>query len=174
VWDTVVPVEALSDEAPEPAVERKLHRTIEQVTRQIPELGYNTAIAAMMEYLNEVRSGGRQARRGEVEPLIPLIAPFCPHLAEELWARLGHETSIFEGAKWPGYDPALLVDENIELAVQVNGKLRTSLSLPRGTGEATALAAAQQDPKVARFLEGDATLRRVIYVQDRLLNLVVS
>jgi leucyl-tRNA synthetase len=173
LWDTVVPVEALSTEPPEAAVERKLHRTIEQVTRQIPELGYNTSIAAMMEYLNEVRAGGRTARRGEVEPLIPLLAPFCPHLAEELWARLGHSESIFEGANWPGYDPALLIDEDIQLAVQVNGKLRATLAVPRGTDEATALATAQQEPNVARFLEG-ATLRRVIHVQDRLLNLVVS
>jgi leucyl-tRNA synthetase len=173
LWDTVVPVEALSSEPPEAAVERKLHRTIEQVTRQIPELGYNTAIAAMMEYLNEVRAGGRTARRREVEPLIPLLAPFCPHLAEELWARFGHTASIFEGANWPTYDPALLIDETIELAIQVNGKLRASLSLPRGTDEATALAQARQEPNVARFLEG-ATLRRVIHVQDRLLNLVVS
>ena len=173
LWDTVVPVEALSTEPAEPAVERKLHRTIEQVTRQIPELGYNTAIAAMMEYLNEVRAGGRTARRAEVEPLIPLLAPFCPHLAEELWQRLGYTESIFEGGTWPSYDPALLIDEDIQLAVQVNGKLRATLTLPRETDEATALAAAQQDANVARFLEG-GTLRRVIHVKDRLLNLVVT
>jgi leucyl-tRNA synthetase len=173
LWDTVVPVETLSDEAPDPAVERKLHRTIEQVTRQIPELGYNTSIAAMMEYLNAVRAGGRQARRGEVEALVPLIAPFCPHMAEELWSRLGREGSIFDGAAWPDFDPALCIEDTVTVAVQVNGKVRGTLELPRGTGQDEALAAARAEENVARFLDG-AELRRVIHVQDRLLNLVVA
>jgi len=174
LWDTVVPVTELSDEAPEPEVERKLHRTIEQVTRQIPELGYNTSIAAMMEYLNAVRAGGRTARRGEVEPLIPLIAPFCPHLAEELWSRLGHTESIFNGATWPTFDPALCIDDAVTVAVQVNGKVRGTLSLPRGASEAEALQAARAEPNVARFLGENAEMRRIIYVQDRLLNLVLQ
>jgi leucyl-tRNA synthetase len=173
LWDTVVPVEALLEGPPDPAVERKLHRTIEQVTRQLPELGYNTSIAAMMEYLNTVRAGGRQARRAEVEPLVPLLAPFCPHLAEELWERLGHEGSIFDGPSWPAFDPALCIEDTVTVAVQVNGKVRATLELPRGASEATALAAARSEENVVRFL-GDAEPRRVIYVQDRLLNLVAS
>jgi leucyl-tRNA synthetase len=173
LWDTVVPVEDLSGEAPDPAVERKLHRTIEQVTRQLPELGYNTSIAAMMEYLNAVRAGGRQARRGEVEALVPMIAPFCPHLAEELWARLGNQGSIFSGANWPSFDPALCIEDTVTVAVQVNGKVRATLELPRGSSEADALAAARAEENVTRFLDG-AELRRIIYVQDRLLNLVAT
>ena len=81
--------------AADPDVERKLHQTIRQVTRQIPELSYNTCIAAMMEYLNAVRAGGRSATRGEIEPLVVMIAPFAPHMAEELWERLGHEQRHF-------------------------------------------------------------------------------
>ncbi|TVP43531.1 MAG: leucine--tRNA ligase [Gemmatimonadales bacterium] len=173
LWDTVVPVEELSGEAPDPAVERKLHRTIAQVTRQLPELGYNTSIAALMEYLNAVRAGGRQARRGEVEALVPMIAPFCPHLAEELWARLGNRGSIFSGANWPGFDPALCIEDTVTVAVQVNGKVRATLELPRGSSEDDALAAARAEENVTRFLEG-AELRRIIYVQDRLLNLVAT
>jgi len=154
-------------------VERKLHQTIRQVTQQVPELGYNTSIAAMMEYLNAVRSGGRQAVRAEVEPLVVMVAPFCPHIAEELWSRLGHEGSVFDGANWPEFDAAKAVEEQVTLAVQVNGKLRGTVELARGASEDQAMALARAEPNVNRHLEGVA-LRRVIYVPDRLLNLVVG
>jgi leucyl-tRNA synthetase len=173
VWETVVPVEALADGEPEPEVDRKLHQTIEQLTRQMPELGFNTSIAAMMEYLNVVRSGGRQARRSEVEPLVVLLAPFCPHIAEELWERLGHTGSIFEGARWPAWDPARTVEDTHTLAVQVNGKVRGTVQVSSNTSEDEALALARDEPNVARYL-ADGELRRVIYVPDRLLNLVIG
>ena len=173
LWETVVPVEALDDGDPDPEVERKLHQTIRQVTQQVPELGYNTSIAAMMEYLNAVRSGGRQAVRAEVEPLVVMVAPFCPHIAEELWSRLGHERSVFDGANWPEFDAAKAVEEQVTLAVQVNGKLRGTVELARGASEDQAMALARAEPNVNRHLEGVA-LRRVIYVPDRLLNLVVG
>jgi leucyl-tRNA synthetase len=172
LWETIVPVEELGMGAPDPAVERKLHQTIAQVTAQLPELGYNTSIAAMMEYLNTVRTGGRKAVRAEVEPLVVLVAPFCPHIAEELWSRLGHEGSIFDGAHWPSFDLEKAKEDTITLAVQVNGKVRGTVPLPAGASEEAALAAARAEPNVARHLE-DAELRRVIYVPDRLLNLVV-
>ncbi|MEX1257930.1 MAG: leucine--tRNA ligase [Gemmatimonadota bacterium] len=173
LWETVVPVEELGSGTPDPTVERKLHQTIAQVTEQLPELGYNTSIAAMMEYLNVVRAGGRKAVRAEVEPLVPMIAPFAPHIAEELWERLGHQAGLFEGASWPGFDPEKAKENTITLAVQVNGKVRGTVPLPVGASEEAALAAARAEPNVARHLE-DAELRRVIYVPDRLLNLVVA
>jgi leucyl-tRNA synthetase len=173
LWETVVPTEALEDGTPDPDVERKLHQTIAQVTGQLPELGYNTSIAAMMEYLNAVRAGGRKASRGEVEPLVVMIAPFCPHLAEELWSRLGNTGSVFDGANWPGFDPDKLKEDSVDLAVQVNGKMRGTVSLSAGASEEEALAAARAEPNVARHLDG-TTIRRVIHVPDRLLNLVVS
>ena len=173
LWEAVVPTNQLRDEPPDPEVERKLHKTIEQVTNQIPELQLNTAVAAMMEYLNVVRAGGRTAARSEVEPLVIMIAPFCPHLAEELWARLGHDESIFEGAHWPSFDPEKTIDHTITLAIQVNGKVRGTIEIPAGTPEEEAVSQAREEPNVARYLEM-AELRRVIYVQDRLLNLVVG
>ncbi len=173
LWETVVPVDELADGPPDPLVERKLHRTIRQVSSQIPELQFNTAIAAMMEYLNAVRQGGRKASSSEVKPLVVMLAPFCPHIAEELWERLGEEGSIFDAACWPAFDPEKTIEAEVTLAVQVNGKVRGTVRVPAGSSEADALAWAKGEANVARYLEG-AQLRRVIYVQDRLLNLVVS
>jgi leucyl-tRNA synthetase len=170
LWDTV---QACQDGEPDPEVERKVHATIKQCTEQIPELGYNTSIAAMMECLNAIRSGGRTAARAEVEPLVCLVAPFAPHVAEELWERLGHEESIFAGARWPSWEESKLVRETVEVAVQVNGKLRGTVEVERGAEEDAVAAAARAEENVARHLEG-ATERRVIVVQDRLVNFVVG
>ena len=162
-----------NDAEADPDVERKLHQTIRQVTQQLPELGYNTCIAAMMEYLNMVRAGGRAAAKAEVEALVVLVAPFAPHLAEELWERLGHEESVFAGANWPSYDEAKTRETSVELAVQVNGKLRATVRGPAGIDQEAAEELARSDENVARYLE-DATVRRVIYVPDRLVNFVVE
>jgi leucyl-tRNA synthetase len=170
LWDSV---ENREERPLDAAVERKLHATIEKVTRDLEELSYNTAIAAMMEYLNLVRAGGRRPERAAVEPLVLLLAPFAPHLAEELWERLGREGSVFEGARWPEHDPRLAVAESVELVVQVNGRVRSRLAMPRGTDEASARAAALGDEGVRRWIEG-REVRKVVFVPDRLLNLVVS
>jgi leucyl-tRNA synthetase len=173
IWETVVPADSLGDGPPDGAVGRKLHQTIAQLTRQLPELGYNTSIAALMEYLNVVRSGGRRAARSEVEPLVVMLAPFCPHVAEELWAELGHSGSIFDEARWPEFDPEAAKADLVTLAIQVNGKVRGTVEVPPGAPEEAALTLARAEPNVARHLEG-AELRRVVYVPDRLLNLVVK
>jgi leucyl-tRNA synthetase len=159
--------------AANPDVERKLHQTIRQISRQMPELGYNTSIAAMMEYLNVVRAGGRTAARAEIEPLVVMIAPFAPHMAEDLWERLGHDDGIFEGANWPTHDEAKTRETSVKLAVQVNGKLRATVEGPAGMDQNAAEAAARSDENVARYLDG-GTLQRVIYVPNRLLNFVVE
>jgi leucyl-tRNA synthetase len=173
LWDTAADPDALTDVPADPEVDRKLHQTIDQVTRQLPELGYNTSIAAMMEYLNVVRAGGRAAARAEVEPLVVMVAPFCPHIAEELWSRLGHEESIFQGANWPAFDAGRAMAVKATLAVQVNGKVRGTIEVAPGISEEEALRLAREEPNVARHLDGQ-TIRRVIYVPDRLLNLVVG
>ena len=171
LWDSVVFRE--DGAAPDPEVERKLHRTIEQVTEQLAELQYNTAIAALMEYLNAVRAGGRKAARAEVEPLIVMIAPFCPHVAEELWEQLGHAESIFEGANWPTWDEAKARADWVPIAVQVNGKLRGTVTADRGAPREAVEELARSDENVARYLDG-AEVRRVVYVPERLVNFVVS
>jgi leucyl-tRNA synthetase len=171
LWDTVS--EAQPGTQLDAQVERKLHKTIKQATQQIPELGYNTAIAAMMEYLNAVRAAGRSVSTAEVEPLVVMVAPFAPHLAEELWERLGHSESIFSGNNWPSFDEAKTTDDVVEIGVQVNGKLRGKISGPPDMTQEQAETLARAQDNVARHLDG-AELRRVIFVPKRLLNFVVA
>jgi leucyl-tRNA synthetase len=159
-----------SDGEPEEDVMRKLHQTIRKVSDDIPRLSYNTAIAAMMEYINVVRKGERTPHREEVMPLITLVSPFAPHIAEELWEQTGGSGSIFDSA-WPTFDPALAADDMIELVVQVNGKVRSRVMVPRDIGEKDAVIAALEDQAVAKFVTGAP--KKVIFVPGRLLNLVV-
>jgi leucyl-tRNA synthetase len=156
--------------APDAAVMRKLHQTIRKVTDDIPKLGYNTAIASMMEYMNALRAGERTVHRAEVEPLVPLVAPFAPHLAEELWERLGHTGSVFDGT-WPAFDAALAAEEEIELAVQVNGKTRGTVRVAKAVTQEQAVAAAMREESIAKFVTG--TPRKIVFVPGRLVNIVV-
>ncbi|HEX4683663.1 MAG TPA: leucine--tRNA ligase, partial [Gemmatimonadaceae bacterium] len=168
LWSSVA--EATTTGAPDQGVLRKLHQTIRKVSDDIPALSYNTAIAAMMEYINVVRRNERTAHRAEVEPLVQLVAPFAPHVAEELWERLGHDASVFD-AGWPAYDPSLATEDLITIAVQVNGKTRGTIQIPNGAGQDAALAAARAEQSIAKFITGEP--RKVIFVPARLLNLVV-
>ncbi|HEX4600122.1 MAG TPA: leucine--tRNA ligase [Gemmatimonadales bacterium] len=153
------------------AVARKLHQTIRKVTADTEGLDFNTAIAAMMEYINLVRDEGGVVGPEAVEPLLVMLAPYAPHLAEELWAALGHGESIF-GARWPGYDAQLAAAGDVEIVVQVNGKVRGRVTVSRGATEAHVLERALQDESVRKFADGN-TVRKTIYVPDRLLNLVL-
>jgi leucyl-tRNA synthetase len=162
--------DAVRDGSPDPDVIRKLHRTIKKVGEDSANLGYNTAIAAMMEYMNAVRRGERVAHRAEVEPLVQLVAPYAPHLAEECWEALGHQGSVFD-AGWPAFDAAQLVDDEVELVVQVNGKLRGKLRVAVDVTQDTAMAQAMADEAIAKFVVG--TPKKVIFVPKRLLNIVV-
>jgi leucyl-tRNA synthetase len=149
---------------------RKLHQTIKKVGEDTARLSYNTAIAAMMEYMNVLRRGERSPHRGEVEPLVQLVSPFAPHIAEELWEKFGHSKSVFDSG-WPPFDPALAVDEQIEMPVQVNGKVRGKIMVSPQVTQDEALSLALAEPSIAKFVTGDP--RKVIFVPGRLLNLVV-
>ena len=170
LWDTAL---TATEGTPDPDVERKVHQTVKQVTEQVPELGYNTSIAAMMECLNAIRSGGRQATRTEVEPLITMIAPFAPHLAEELWEHLGHKESIFEGSNWPSFDESKIIESQVSVAVQVNGKLRGTINVPQDAAEDDVIITAREEDNVARYLDG-VEERRIVHVPGRLVNFVVG
>jgi leucyl-tRNA synthetase len=133
-------------------------------------LGYNTAIAAMMEYMNVLRRGERVPHRDEVAALVQLAAPYAPHVAEECWEALGHTTSVFD-AGWPSFDPAMLVDDEVDLVVQVNGKMRGKLRVAVDATQEQVLAMALADATVAKFVTEEP--KKVIFVPKRLLNLVV-
>jgi leucyl-tRNA synthetase len=163
-------IEARHERAPDGDVLRKLHQTIRKVGDDVPRLSYNTAIAAMMEYINVVRYNERTAHVREVEPLVQLVSPFAPHIAEELWERLGHTESVFD-AGWPRYDAALAAEDLVEMAVQVNGKTRGRIPVTRDVNEQDAVAAALAVPAIAKFVTGP--IKKVIFVRGRLLNIVV-
>jgi leucyl-tRNA synthetase len=153
-----------------PEVARKLHQTIQKVTADTEGLDYNTAIAAMMEYVNLVREQGAGSRQA-VEPLLIMLASYAPHVAEELWSSLGHERSIFT-ATWPAFDERLAAAGDVEVVVQVNGKVRGRVTVSRGASEAEVVARAMQDESVRKFVDGKP-VRKTVYVQDRLVNFVV-
>ena len=151
-------------------VQRKLHQTIRKVGEDIPKLSYNTAIAAMMEYMNSMRSGERKPHVDEVRPLVQMVSPFAPHIAEELWSLLGNTTSVFEGG-WPSHDPAMLVETTVTMAVQVNGKTRGTITVAKDASQEDAMAAAMAEPGIAKFVTGPP--RKIVFVPGRMLNLVV-
>jgi len=153
-----------------PAAEQKLHRTIRKVSADTEALQYNTAIAAMMEYVNELREQGAGGRE-LVTPLVIMLAPYAPHIAEELWEVLGGKGSVLE-QRWPDYDERLASAGDVEIAIQVNGKLRSRLVVPRGMAEKEVVERVLADEAVRKFVDGQP-LKKVIYVQDRLVNLVV-
>ncbi len=152
-------------------VRTKWHQTIRKVTEDIESLHYNTAIAAMMELVNVLREHS-QAPRPVVRDLVVLLAPFAPHFAEECWQRLGETPSVFGGV-WPVHDPAALVEDEVEVVIQVNGKTRSRVTVARDAGEDAVVRAALDDHTIQRFVEGQS-VRKKILVPNRLLNLVVG
>jgi leucyl-tRNA synthetase len=151
-------------------VTRKLHQTIRKVGEDIARLSYNTAIASMMEYMNTMRAGERTPRFEEVRPLVQMVSPFAPHIAEELWQVLGESGSVSDGG-WPSYDPSLVIDDRVTMAVQVNGKTRGTISVTKTATQEDAVAAALAEPPIAKFVTGP--MKRVIFVPGRLINLIV-
>ena len=153
------------------ALLRKLHRAIHAVGEAIDGLQFNKSVAALYELTSAIEKAGPSATRDEaIRNLLLLVAPGAPHLAEEAWAKRG-ETGMIADSPWPTHDPALLVDETVTLAIQVNGKLRDTITVERGMASDQVEALALASPKVAAQLAGAAP-RKVIVVPDRLVNIV--
>jgi leucyl-tRNA synthetase len=150
---------------------RALHQTIAKVTDDIEGLRFNTAISALMELVNAAYKWPT-VPRAVAEPFVLLLAPLAPHLAEELWQRLGHAESLAYAA-WPSADPAYLRADVIEIPVQVNGKVRGKIQVPAEAGESEVIDIARADRNVGKHLAGQ-TVKRAIYVRGRIVNFVVG
>ncbi len=158
-------------DAADPDLERLLHKTIAKVEADLRRFALNTAIAQMIVWVNEAQKAP-SVGRDQVARFLLVLSPFAPHICEELWMRLGHSEPLAQ-ARWPSFDPALVRDETVEIAVQVNGKVKARIRVPAAAGEDEVLALARADTAVARLLEG-RTLRRTIAVKGRLINLIVG
>ena len=151
-----------------------IHKTIKKVGSDIDELKMNTAIAALMTLVNEFYSKG--VSRGDMEILIQLLSPFVPHIAEEMWENLGFAAKYGKMAMqmpWPQYDESKTIDAQVEMAVQVNGKLRGTVIVPTNSDEATVVAAAMDLDKVKKSTEGMAVVKTIL-VKNKLVNLIVK
>ncbi len=170
VWNLVVKhADRLNTGTAPEAYRRRLHQTIQSVTEDIRELGYNTAITALMEYVGSIRQRA-ELYAEEVEDLLLLLAPFAPHITEDLWARLGGRGSVHD-QPWPVADTTLLVRETETIAIQINGRARGTVELPTGAAQDEAVEAARQVEAVQRYLNSSA-IRRVVYVPGRIINLM--
>jgi leucyl-tRNA synthetase len=149
---------------------RLRHKTIKRVTADLERMQFNTAIAGLMEYVNELGKTG--ATREDLLTLVELVGPFAPHLGDECWERLGGKGFLLE-AGWPTYDEALTIDERVTVGVQVDGKLRGEVELARDASEDDARAAALALPNVAKHLEGRA-VKKLIYKPGRIIGLVTG
>jgi leucyl-tRNA synthetase len=161
---------AVVDAVPSADQRRLLHQTIKKVTEDLEGLRFNTAISQMMVFTNDMTKLDRRPR-ALIEPFVLLLAPFAPHLCEDLWEKLGHRPSTAR-EPWPAFDPALVVSDRCEIPIQVNGKLRSKIEVPADWTEEQIVALATQDTKLAEWLQGKPP-RKVIYVAKKLINFVV-
>ncbi|MGB1728064.1 MAG: class I tRNA ligase family protein, partial [Ilumatobacteraceae bacterium] len=180
LWRTMVNEESgattVSDEPADDETRRLLHRTIDTVRTEMEALRFNTAIAKLIElnnHVTKVHQAAGTTPREAAEAMVLMAAPLVPHIAEELWSRLGHDTSLTYTA-FPTADPALLVDDEVEMPVQIKGKVRARIMVPADADEAAITAIALADERVIAALDGadPAALRKVIVVPGRMVNLV--
>ncbi|RMH13272.1 MAG: leucine--tRNA ligase [Planctomycetota bacterium] len=158
-------------EQPDPAIEKLLHRTIHRVGRDIEKLSFNTAIAAMIEFVN----AADELTLDQADRFVRILSPFAPHMAEEIWHRLGRQEALGSVTiqTWPTCDEAMLVDDEIEIPVQVLGKVRSKITVPADASEETMRQRALADERIAALI-ADKTVRKIIVVPGRLVNIVAN
>lgn len=170
-FDTAAPANPQQDDA----LVRETHKAIKAVSEGVAGFRFNSAIAKLYSFVATIRdhgAAGGAARRQALSALVRLIAPFTPHLAEECWTRLGEQGMVLD-APWPDHDPALAADDEVVLPIQVNGKRRGEIRVARGLEPAAVEAIVLADPEVQSRLEGQ-TVRKIVVVKDRIVNLVVG
>jgi leucyl-tRNA synthetase len=177
VWTEVdgFDADAVGDPAVDTALIRETHKAVKAVSEGVSGFRFNSAIAKLYAFVATVRdhgTAGGAARRQALSALVRLVAPFTPHLAEECWTRLGEEGMVLD-APWPEFDPALAADDEVTLPIQVNGKRRGEIRVARGLEPAEVEAIVMADPDVQARLEGQ-TVRKIVVVKDRIINLVVG
>jgi leucyl-tRNA synthetase len=172
VWALLSSRSIVSNE-PDVAAKRIMHQTVKGVTEDMEELRFNTAIAKLMTWYNSLAKQD-SVSRAEAQVYLQLLAPFAPHLTEELWEKLGNHNSIHISA-WPEFEAKYITKDVVTIAIQVNGKLRTTfeVSIEQAKDQDSIEKAARDDEKVQRFLE-EGTIRKVIYVPGKILNFVVA
>ena len=153
------------------ALEKVYHQTVKKVTEDYETLGFNTAISQLMVFINECYKADTLPKE-YVEGFVKLLSPICPHIAEELWEKLGHENTISYEA-WPTFDETKLVDDEVEIVVQINGKVRAKMTIARNSTREQLEEIAVGDEKVKEFIEGK-TIRKVIAVPGKLVNIVAN
>jgi leucyl-tRNA synthetase len=162
---------AVGEAKPDRDTERLLHQTIKKVTEDLDTMRFNTAISTMMEFSNHLTKQETRPR-SVLESFVLLLSPFAPHLAEELWAALGHaRTLTYE--PWPSFDEALIRADLIEVPVQISGKVRSKITVPVDSTEADLQAAALADERIRALIEGKQ-VRKIIVVPRKLVNIVVA
>lgn len=190
VWDVITQITSVYDKnwtsliekatsEDEKALRRKTHQTIRKLTEDIPNLAFNTSVAELMKFSDTLRKF--VAANGMTSPAVHeaaatltlLLAPFAPHIADELWERLGHTDAFLFHGPWPTFDPAVAAEEEITLVVQVNGKLRDRVTVPADADNAALEAAARASEKVQEIISGQ-TVRKVIVVPGKLVNIVAN
>ena len=153
-----------------PALEKVYHKSVKKITEDFEKLAFNTAISQMMIFVNAVYKEGKCPKE-YAEGLVKMLSCICPHIGEEIWQILGHDNTIaYE--PWPTYDEAKTADDTVEVAVQINGKLRATIMLPVGCSKEDAIATAKADPKIAEQIEGK-TIVKEISVPGKIVNIVV-
>jgi leucyl-tRNA synthetase len=163
--------EAVQDAKPTDEQLRTLHKTIKYVTADIQRMEFNTAIARMMEFTNFFTKQAVRPRE-IMERFVLILSPFAPHIAEELWQLLGHDKTLaYE--PWPVYDEALTKDAQIEIPVQILGKLRGKIVVPAGSDQVSIIAAAREDARIAELLKGKEVVKTIV-VPGKLVNFVVK
>jgi len=150
---------------------RTLHKTIKAVTQDIYQLSFNTSIARLMEFVNFFTKETTRPKP-VMSQFVLLLSPLAPHISEELWRLLGHKNTLAYEA-WPQFDEALTVDSDVEIPIQILGKIRSKIMVPRGLGKEDLEAAARADEKIMQLLQGKQ-IRKVIVVPDRLVNIVAN